>query len=263
MSMRARLGTALASAGAVGAALLALGTAGGAPAAALAADCPQPPPSSQTSQRFDYAGYNEQFAVPSWVDTLKVTVRGGHGGSAAGRSGAGGRPGVVTGTVPVTPGSCLDITVGAYGGGFGHGNGGSGGGMSSGGLGSFGSGGGGGSAIAPRGGSPFVIAGGGGGGGGNGVDSDNPNGGTPGAAGGDGAGGRGPGTPQGSDGGQPQHGHPQMDLGEDVFGRAELSRTTAGADAVHWEFYEVLCGNFTGGGGGGGGGAKEAAPATR
>ncbi|MDW5598924.1 hypothetical protein VSS74_31485, partial [Conexibacter stalactiti] len=124
----------------------------GAPAVAVAADCPQPPPSSQTSQSFDYAGYAEQFAVPTWVNQLTVTVRGGHGGSSAGRTGSGGRPGVVTGVVPVTPGSCLDITVGAYGGGFGLGSGGSGGGMSGGGLAPFGGGGGGGSAIAPQGG---------------------------------------------------------------------------------------------------------------
>ncbi|MDW5596768.1 Ig-like domain repeat protein, partial [Conexibacter stalactiti] len=116
--------------------------------------------------------------------------------------------------------------------------------------------GGGGSAIAPQGGAALVVAGGGGGGGGNGIGSDNPNQGTPGAGGGDGAGGRGPGTPQGTDGGQPPHGHPQLDLGEGVFGVAEQGRGTAGEDGVHWQFVEVLCGNLTGGGGGGGGGIK-------
>ncbi|HST42586.1 MAG TPA: Ig-like domain repeat protein [Conexibacter sp.] len=258
MSLRTRLSAVLASAGAAGAALLLLllGAAGGAPAVAVAADCPQPPPSSQTSQSFDYAGYVEQFAVPAWVNQLTVTVRGGHGGSRAGTTGAGGRPGVVTGVVPVTPGSCLDVTVGAYGGGFGLGSGGSGGGMSGGGLGPFGGGGGGGSAIAPQGGAALVVAGGGGGGGGNGVGSGNPDQGTPGAGGGDGAGGRGPGTPQGGNGGQPPHGHPQLDLGEGVYGIAEQGRGTAGEDAVHWQFAEVLCGNLTGGGGGGGGGIK-------
>ena len=194
---------------------------------------------------------------------LTFTVRGGHGGSSAGRTAAGGRPGVVTGVLPVAPGSCLDIVVGAYGGGFGHGSGGSGGGMSGGGLAPFGGGGGGGSAIAPLGSAPLVVAGGGGGGGGNGDGYDEPSQGTPGGAGGNGANGRGPGTPQGSDGGQPPHGHPQLDLGENVYGIAGQSRGSAGEDGVHWRFVEVLCGNLTGGGGGGGGGVRAAAPASR
>lgn len=259
MSVRARLRAAL---GAVATSAALLAASATAPTVAAGADCPQPPPSSQTSQVFTYTGYPTQFAVPQWVDKLRFTVRGGHGSGSTADSPPGGRPGVVTGVLPVAPGSCLDIVVGGYGGGFidgapglfGHGTGGEGGVMTGGGLQPRAGQGGGGSSIAPREGVPLVVAGGGGGGGANGAGAGDPNAGTPGGAGGDGANGLGPGTPQGEAGSRPPHGYPDKDIGPAEAGQPGQGNGANGEDGIQWEFAEVLCGNLSGGGGGGGGG---------
>jgi hypothetical protein len=247
MSARTRLRRTLGAS-----AVLAVVAAGGSAATADAQDCPTPPPSSQTSLSFGYTGLTQQAAVPSYVSRMSVTVRGGHGGSSAGKTGAGGRPGLVTGVLPVTPGSCLAVTVGHYAGGFGFGNGGDQGGYSFS-LGSFGNRGGAGSAITSITGTPLVVAGGGGGAGGNSDRFDSQSG-SPGGDGGDGAGGAGPGTPQGSVGGMPARHNPPGNWDGPTNGQRRPFGGRDGQDAIQSGFAGSTCGGFSGGGGGGGGG---------
>ncbi|MDW5594063.1 Ig-like domain repeat protein [Conexibacter stalactiti] len=217
--------------------------------AAAAGICPDPPPASQTSQIFGYTGFTQQFAIPAFVDRVRFTVRGGHGGSSTGKTGAGGRPGIATGVVPVAGGSCLSVVVGGYDGGLGYGSGGA---QGKGGPFAFdGNRGGGGSAFGPDGGAPLVVAGGGGGAGGNGLRWENQSDGLPGGAGGDGAGGRGAGSPQGSAGSQPPAAQSRKSEGN-VFGLPQRGSGTNGGDSDRYGPFD--CGLNSGGGGGGGGG---------
>ncbi|MDO8184760.1 Ig-like domain repeat protein [Conexibacter sp. JD483] len=231
------------------AALAALAVAALPGGAAAAGICPDAPPASQTTQRFGYTGFTQHFAVPAFVDKVRFSVRGAHGGSSAGKTGAGGRPGVVTGVVPVPAGGCLGVTVGGYDGGFGYG---SGGGQGKGGpFASDGNRGGGGSAFGPDGGTPLVVAGGGGGAGGNGARWEDQRDGLPGGAGGDGAGGRGAGTPQGGAGSQPPTAQSRTSE-RDVFGLPQHGSGSNGGDSDRYAPFD--CGLNSGGGGGGGGG---------
>ena len=220
--------------------------AAGSAAPAAAQECPAAPAAGQSSQTFGYTGGVQQFALPAYVNQVNVTVRGGHGGGIAGQTGAGGRPGVVTGLLSVPAGSCLNITVGQYAGGYGYGGGGDRGGYP--GDGKNGGRGGGGSAIALYGGSaPVVVAGGGGGAGGNSGSGGN---GDSGGAGGDGAGGNGPGTPAGGNGGAP----PRHVESENAGGQRRPSNGPNGISGETGSPYGLDCGASSGGGGGGGGG---------
>ena len=177
------------------------------------------------------------FTVPAGVTSIQLTVigGGGGGGGADAQPGSAGRAGArVSGTLAVTPGQILTVSVGSGGGGgssvAGSAPGGPGGtnslgysggsGSAAGGSGSSGGGGGGGAASAVLvNGSPTVVAAGGGGGGGGGLDSGGQgvspggtSGGIAGSAGqtksgdGGGAGGGGGGYPQGGRGGNVQGG---------------------------------------------------------
>ncbi len=141
--------------------------------------------SSTVTQNFSFTGSTQSFTVPAGVTSLTVTMRGGQGG----RGGVdhptpnfGGYQGVVTGTIPVTPGQVLTIGVGgggAAGAGGGSAPGGAGGqnplagydgatGGTAGPAGSSGGGGGGGGATVLRIDGVDIVAGGAGGNGGNG-----------------------------------------------------------------------------------------------
>ena len=114
-------------------------------------------------------GMAQNFSVPRGVTQLTVIVTGSSGGSAS-TGGDGGAGAEVTGTIPVSAGDLLDVTVGCWTG-YGWSAGGPGGRMSIG-LPAFsdGANGGGSTGIARSGAStPLVVAGGGGGGGGTGV----------------------------------------------------------------------------------------------
>lgn len=141
---------------------------------------------SAVTQTFGYTGSVQTFTVPSGVTQLSVTLAGAEGGR-GGRDGyfgtPGGYKGQVTGTIPVTPGQLLTISVG--GGGTGgascsnsqvrapggasplSGYAGGGGGMP-GSQGCSGGGGGGGAATVLTAGPDTIVAGGAGGGGGSG-----------------------------------------------------------------------------------------------
>jgi hypothetical protein len=205
------------------------------------AACPVP---SGAEVSFAYRGTVQQVQVPEGVVKVQVYARGGHGGKEPDTA-QGGQGGTVYATVPVTPGQCLDVYVGGYGGGhggFGWGRGGDHGTTPT--AGKDGAGGGGGSAVVVDGGSsPLVVAGGGGGGGGG---SEYPNA-YPGGAGGDGANGEGPGTPDGSDGDNPAL-YPHPYIGGD--GSVESGRN--GADGHGTSVFGI----FTGAGGAGGGGYR-------
>lgn len=188
----------------------------------------------------------QRFMVPAGVRSVLVEARGGEGGSpdnGLANSGVGGLGGVTIGTIPVTPGEVLKISVGCKGegaGGFGGGRGGDKGDAN------FptakdGAGGGGSSEVARSAGDvPLIVAGGGGGGGGAGtvllVGS-----------GGDG----------GHGGNPPVHGHPggyQVAPGSD----GGDGGCVVGSDGCEAERHGTGGGNTetarAGGGGGGGGG---------
>jgi gliding motility-associated-like protein len=126
---------------------------------------------SQTTVNFNYTGTTQTWVVPPCVTSISITAAGGDGGGSAGGNGA-----VVTGTVNVTPGQTLQISVGGSGstgaGSGGFGGGGTGRGANSG---ANASGGGGGATSISV--SPFalanriVVAGGGGGMGGGTTDA--------------------------------------------------------------------------------------------
>lgn len=126
-------------------------------------------------QTFSYTGAQQSFTVPTGVTQITVTANGASGaGKVRRRTGVGGTGGLVTATIPVTPGETLAIFVGGKGaqaeaGGKGGFNGGGDGGVAGEGSANAGNGGGGasdvregGSALLNR----VVVAGGGGGGGG-------------------------------------------------------------------------------------------------
>lgn len=126
---------------------------------------------SQTTVNFNYTGTTQTWVVPPCVTSISITAAGGDGGGSAGGNGA-----VVTGTINVTPGQTLQISVGGSGttgaGSGGFGGGGTGRGANSG---ANASGGGGGAtsisvspyALANR----ILVAGGGGGMGGGTTDA--------------------------------------------------------------------------------------------
>ena len=126
---------------------------------------------SQTTVNFNYTGSTQTWVVPPCVTSISITAAGGEGGGSAGGNGA-----VVTGTINVTPGQTLQISVGGSGstgaGSGGFGGGGTGRGANSG---ANASGGGGGAtsisvspyALANR----ILVAGGGGGMGGGTTDA--------------------------------------------------------------------------------------------
>ena len=58
-------------------------------------------------------GFAQNFSVPRGVDKLTVTVTGSSGGSAS-TGGDGGAGAEVTGTIPVSAGDLLDVTVGCW-----------------------------------------------------------------------------------------------------------------------------------------------------
>lgn len=68
----------------------------------------QTPPPAASSIRFDYTGAVQHWTVPAGVTEIIVTAAGAQGGSDLTRAGGG----VVTATIPVTPGNVLDIYVG-------------------------------------------------------------------------------------------------------------------------------------------------------
>lgn len=70
----------------------------------------QTPPPAPSSIRFDYTGALQNWTVPADVTEIIVTAAGAQGGADSGYSKAGG--GVVTATIPVTPGAVLDLYVG-------------------------------------------------------------------------------------------------------------------------------------------------------
>jgi gliding motility-associated-like protein len=126
---------------------------------------------SQTTVTYNFTGGNQTFVVPPCVTSISLTVAGADGGGAGGGNGA-----VVTGTIAVTPGQILQISVGGSGsigaGSGGFGGGGTGRGANSG---ANASGGGGGATSVSV--SPFalanriIVAGGGGGMGGGTTDA--------------------------------------------------------------------------------------------
>jgi len=77
---------------------------------------------SQTTVNFNFTGSTQTWVVPPCVTSISITAAGGDGGGTAGGNGA-----VVTGTINVTPGQTLQISVGGSGttgassGGFGGG----------------------------------------------------------------------------------------------------------------------------------------------
>ena len=193
------------------------------------------------SVTFGCTGFPQEFNVPPGATQLTVSVRG-----AAGAGDLGGRGGLSTGLLNVTPGDMLRITVGCRGGrglffvqeeGYGFARGGDGG--SNGGLSSDGDNGGGASAIADDAtGSPLIVAGGGGGQGGRGFFYTAPSGGQ--APDGDG----GPGGPAGV--GAPGQGGGSSAPAGGTGGEAETASSGGGGGGGG--------GGYPHGGGGGGGG---------
>jgi uncharacterized repeat protein (TIGR01451 family) len=119
---------------------------------------------------FTCTGYPQEWSVPDDVNSITFDTIGGMGGmeSSNNNNGAPGDGAEVQGTVTVTPGEQLTVTVGCaggpYAGGYGYRSGGA---PGSGAGGQIGTAGGGASGVVPGGGgSPLVVAGGGGGGGG-------------------------------------------------------------------------------------------------
>jgi hypothetical protein len=164
------------------------------PAPARADDCgPQSPGSGAT---FSYTGAVQHVRIPIGVERVVVEALGGHGGSND-HTAPGGAGGLVTATLPVTGGECLDVHVGQQGtddGGWGWGFGGDRGTSAVG----YNSAGGGGASALVRGVLALVVAGGGGGGGAVGreaIGSDHP-----GGRGGAGSGHGGPGDWTGQNG---------------------------------------------------------------
>ena len=80
----------------------------------------QTPSGTQTTLTFSYTNTIETFTIPSNVTELTITVTGGEGGR-GGFDSQGSRPaeqgykGVVTGTIPVTPGRVVSVAVGERG----------------------------------------------------------------------------------------------------------------------------------------------------
>jgi len=194
--------------------------------------------------------------VPCGVTSLNYTIVGGSGGNSDASSG--GKGASITGTIPVTPGDVLDLTVGANGqgyptgnaGGLGVGNGGAGAGS---GTGSSG-GGGGGSEILDTTSGLFVIAGAGGGASSTG---DGP-GGNAGAMGGQSSGG-GPGTQTGpgaggaaSTPGNPGSANNATVVGGGAGGAAPSSTGAANSGGGGGGYYGGGSGGGSDGGGGGG-----------
>jgi hypothetical protein len=90
-------------------------------AAALGVVVPSAPTGAETiTQSFSYSASAQTWTVPSGVSSLTVTLTGGQGGLGGGDSQGsptpGGYRGVVTGTIPVTPGQVISIGVGGGGG---------------------------------------------------------------------------------------------------------------------------------------------------
>jgi len=212
-------------------------TAGAAPAPAD--DCAGQAPGAGAT--FAYTGAVQHVRTPEGVSQMAVEVLGGHGGVKA-DSAPGGAGGLLTATLPVVGGECLDVYVGQYGvddGGWGWGFGGNMGAS----LGGFNGGGGGGASAIVRAGAALAVAGGGGGGGGDGRYEFGGTG-FPGGAGGAGAGRTGPGDWTGQDG---QDAPDESDVAGGQGGWGHDGRN--GGSGEH------AGAGFDGGGGGGGGGA--------
>jgi hypothetical protein len=159
----------LLGAGAAAAGCCAVVVAAASTVSATAAETCAAPSAGTFEKTFSHDGGKTQtFKVPESVDELSVTALGGHGGQGD-HTAKGGKGGMVTGTVVVAPGDCLEITVGGYGGGNGGSGYGHGGdhGNAPGLAGNSGSGGGGSTAVVLNG-NVLLGAGGGGGAGGDG-----------------------------------------------------------------------------------------------
>lgn len=233
--------------------LLAFSSARPPTAPAQASDCPV---NEDETITLGFDGEKVQkVGVPEGVQRVRVQARGGHGGQTS-DTGKGGQGGLVTGAIPVSPGDCLEVYVGAFGdvpsegdinnrGGYGWGAPGG----DNMGFGHGGRGGGAASTIANNV-TVLIVAGGGGGGGGNGQA------GAKGGDGGNGAGGAGPGTPDGGDGGNGQGVPVSVDLDLGGIGGGQ-SGPDAGSGAD--QPVDMFAGSGGGGGsgchGGGGGGA--------
>lgn len=63
------------------------------------------------TQTFNFTGGNQSFTVPPCVNSLNISISGAQGGGPTGGQGA-----TLSGTIPVTPGDVLTITVGGQGG---------------------------------------------------------------------------------------------------------------------------------------------------
>jgi len=201
---------------------------------------------SSGSQTFGYEdGAIVPFLVPGDAHYIYVDARGGHGGSTE-HTAHGGRPGQVSGVLPVTPGALLGIQVGGWGdskGGLGCGKGGDHGTAPGASSGDSGAGGGGGTCVYQQVGNqlddwqPLIVAGGGGGGG-----NDSYADASVGGAGGDG-------------GLHPQQGSP----GRDQEGRPNIEGRTGGCGGCRQTQdggggHDASVISLHGGGGGGGGG---------
>jgi hypothetical protein len=160
-----------ASGGVAALATLAVAFAGSGGGSAGAATTCELPPAAATSQTFAKTGVTHHFKVPPGVQTLRLTAWGGHGGKGD-HTADGGNGSVIGANLDVSPGQCLDVHVGAYGGGSGgngYGKGGEHGTDPGIGLGNSAAGGGGSSAVTLENGDVVIGAGGGGGGGGDGA----------------------------------------------------------------------------------------------
>lgn len=127
---------------------------------------------SQDTLVFNFTGAPDQFVVPSCINgDIQITVAGATGGSAPLYANSGGVGALLTGTISVSGGDVIDITVGGQGG-VGNASGGyPSGGTGFAATGSYSSAGGGGATIVDVNGTPTVIAAGGGGAGGGGTST--------------------------------------------------------------------------------------------
>ncbi len=214
---------------------------------ALAADSTQLP-------TFGCIGFPQYFSVPPGVTSLTVHAAGAGGGSLQ-TAPSPGKGGTIDGTIPVTPGQLLEITVGCRAG-FGWATGGGGGqGFGGGSPAGVGGSGGGATGIADKAtGGILLVAGGGGGGGGHGFfltsDFDGGPGGDGGITPGNGGGGSGLGSGGGGTGGASAT--PSGTAGSD--GSAGAGGGGGGGGGYPLGGTGGSGGGLGGGGGGGGGG---------
>jgi uncharacterized repeat protein (TIGR01451 family) len=220
-----------------------IGLAGPAAAASsIPTGCAHPSGAATVTCTLSYTGGSQDFAVPAGVHSLALQAWGGHGSGARENSGLpqgpGGRGGLVSSTLGVTPGQKLTVMVAGDGiisgtatPAFGYG---------AGGLGDIvvlGGSGGGGTAILDASGTPLLVAGGGGGGGiGNTCSGSPHDGGAGGDAGQDGDAGQACGSVHAGAGGA-AGGQPTPDGGNGLLGDVDQGQPEG----------------LSGGGGGGGG----------